>query len=413
MSSPSRDTGPIEFVSKADRRAAKAAARNAARTAAHASSADGTPASGPDTAAGATGSGPASPASKPGSGRRDRAGKPASRWSPLFGGLSVIGVIALFVGWLLIAPTLRGLLIGFACDVTACSAAGMTTAGWLVVAAPAAAMLLIGVSWQRAGRTARRVMIGFAALTWLVASLVIPGRGKDLSDILTGPGSGQLGGGILWALGGAGAALAFLFLLVFVGRAVPAVDRHYNTVAVAGITAIIVGALPLAIDAAEPTYTRAAEIFPAVLTMNGDTLTRTELGDERGCASVLPDDTLLDRHGCIVTVRASYMTDDSDAVAVFRAVLYRDDETADEARAGLPAGLAPVGAPGGAVAIFSTTGPWVLVSAGAHDNGRDVTAADRPWVLWPLRQVSYHFIGTQVGLLIDPDPTDAIRPRNP
>ncbi|BCJ72312.1 hypothetical protein CS0771_18560 [Catellatospora sp. IY07-71] len=409
MSSPSRDTGPIEFVSKADRRAAKAAAKAAAQAA----KSGGSTASGVAGAGGTPGSGPAAPGGRPGSGPASRAGKPASRWAPLFGGLSVIGVIGAFVAWFLIAPTLRRLLIGFACDVTACSAAGMTTAGWLVVAAPASAMLLIGVSWQRAGRTARRVMIGFAVLTWLVAMLVIPGRGKDLSDILTGPGSAQLGEGILWALGGAGAALAFLFLLVFVGRAVPAVDRRYNTVAVAGIAAMIVGALPLAIDAAEPTYARAAEVFPAVLKMNGDTLTRTELGDERGCDGVLPDDTLLDRHGCIVTVRASYMTDDSDAIAVFRAVLYRDDETADEARAGLPAGLAPVGAPGGAVAIFSTTGPWVLVSAGAHDNGREVTAADRPWVLWPLRQVSYHFIGTQVGLLIDPDPTDAIRPRNP
>ncbi len=409
MSSPSRDTGPIEFVSKADRRAAKAAAKAAASAA----KAGDSPASGVDGAGGTPGSGPAAPGGKPGSGRATRAGKPASRFAPLLGALSVLGVIGAVVAWFLIAPTLRGLLIGFACDVTACSAAGMTTAGWLVVAGPAAAMLLIGVSWQRAGRTARRVMIGFAVLTWLVAMLVIPGRGKDRSDILTGPGSGQLGDGILWALGGAGAALAFLFLLVFVGRAVPAIDRRYNTVAVAGITAMIVGALPLAIDAAEPTYTRAAEIFPAVLTMNGDTLTRTELGDERGCDGVLPDDALLDRHGCIVTVRASYITDDSDAIAVFRAVLYRDDETADEARAGLPRGLVPLGSPDGAVSVFSTNGPWVLVTGAGHRDGQPVTAADRSWVLWPLRQVSYHFIGTQVGLLIDPDPTDAIRPHTP
>lgn len=389
MSSPAKDPGPIEYARKADRRAAARAA--AAATASKNAPAKNAPANGPAQ-------------------QRPKRSKRADAW---FGVLAIVGLIGLFAAYGLLGQAVRDALLGFVCEATRCSAAGMTTYGWLIVAAPAAAMLAIGVLWQRTGRTGRRVLIGFAVLAWLHAMLVVPGRGRDLSDLLTGPGSSQVGGGILWALGGAGAALAFLLLLVLAGRVVKPIDRHYNTVAVVGIAALVAAALPLAIRDAEPTYTRAAEVFPAVLKMNGDTLTRTELGDERGCDGVLPDDALLNRHGCIVTVRASYTTDDSDAVAVFRAVLYRDDETADAARAGLRAELAPAGAPAGAATVFSTSGPWVLLGGAGHADGRAITSAERSWVLWPLRQVSYHFIGTQVGLLIDPDPTDAIRPRTP
>ncbi|MEV4413020.1 hypothetical protein [Catellatospora sp. NPDC049609] len=398
--SSSPDPGPIEYTRKADRRAAKLAAQAAARAAAQTRLER---AATPDQ----DGTDPAAPVA----GRNGR--KPAAKGSALGGVLAVLGIIGLFVAYFLFAPTGRRILLGFACDVTACSAAGMTTTGWLIVAAPAASMLLIGVLWRRADRIGRGAMVAFAVLSWLVAMLVVPGRGRDLADILKGPGSEQVGDGILWGLGGAGAALAFLFLLVFVGKAIPVVDRHYNTVAVIGIAALMVAALPLAIRAADPTYTRAADVFPAVLRMNGDTLTRTALSDRRGCDGVLPDDALLNRDGCFVTVHAAYTTDDSDAVAVLRAVLYRDDESADDARARLSSGMDPVGANGDVVTVFSTTGPWVLVGAAGHADGRTVTADERNWVLWPLRQVSYHFIGTQVGLLIDPDPTDEIRPRTP
>ena len=36
-----------------------------------------------------------------------------------------------------------------------------------------------------------------------------------------------------------------------------------------------------------------------------------------------------------------------------------------------------------------------------HGDGRAIAQEERTWLLWPLRQVSYQFIGTQVGLLIE------------
>ncbi|MEU8079468.1 hypothetical protein AB0B31_28990 [Catellatospora citrea] len=372
MSSPLPDTGPVERVGRKARR--RAAAIEAVRS------------------------------SGKGSG---------SRFGWLWGLLAVLTVAALFVTYIALGGHVRATVLGFACYVSGCSAAGMTTTGWLVVAAPAAVLIAAGVYWRKLGRSGRIGLGSTAAVVYLIVVTFVPGRGRDLSDLLKGPGSDAVADGLLWGLGGAGAALLFMLGLVFVGRAVPAVERRFNTIALTGAMVLVVAALPVAIAKSDPTWVRATEIFPAELTMNGDRLTRTSVDDIRGCDGVLPDDALLNRSLCYLTVRASYTTDDSDAVATFRAVLYADDETADEVRAGVPRGLTPVGVTGDASTVLSTTYSWVLVGTAGHADGRTIAADERPWVLWPLRQVSYHFIGMQGGLLVDPDPDDGIRPRTP
>lgn len=327
--------------------------------------------------------------------------------------LVVVGIAAAFVTYIALGGYVRSTVLGFACYVSGCSAAGMTTTGWLIVAAPAAVMLVTALFWRKLSKAGRIGLGSTAAVVYLVVITFIPGRRRDLSDLIKGPGSDAVADGILWGLGGAGAALLFMLLLVFVAKAVPAIERRYNTVALAGAVVLVVAALPVAIAKSDPTWVRATDSFPAELTMNGDRLTRTSVGEIRGCDGVLPDDALLNRKLCYLTVYASYTTDDSDAVATLRAVLYADDEAADEVRDGLPGGTTPVGVTGEVRTVLSTTYSWVLVGTAGHADGQTIAVDERPWVLWPLRQVSYHFIGVQGGLLIDPDPEDEIRPRTP
>ncbi|WP_155374310.1 hypothetical protein [Catellatospora vulcania] len=367
MSKPTSGSGPIEYVGKADRRAASQAA---------------------------------------GSRRSSRSG---CLWTLLV----VIGFFGAVIAYIRLGGHVRAALLGFACDLSACSAAGMTVAGWLIVTTPAAMLLLVAALWNRLAKRGRVALGTATAVVGLVAFTFFPGHKRDLSDLVKGPGSEAVDGGILWALGGAGAVLLFLLVLVFVGRAVPAVDRHYNTVALVGAVVLMAAVLPPATSRSEPTWVRAADVFPAELTMNGDHLVRVAATEQRGCDGVLPDDKLLNLRNCYLTVRATFTTDDSDAVATLRAVLYADDETADEVRDGLPRGITPVGVTGDSITVLSTTYSWVLVGAAGHADGRTIAADERPWVVWPLRQVSYHFIGVQGGLLIAPDPSDEIRPRTP
>ncbi|GAA1404246.1 hypothetical protein [Catellatospora coxensis] len=372
MSSPLPESGPVEHVGrKARRRAAAIEAVEASRK----------------------GSGP--------------------RFAGLRSLLVVLGVAAAFVTYIALGGHVRSTVLGFACYLSGCSAAGMTTTGWLIVAAPAAVMLVTALFWRKLGRAGRIALGSTAAVVYLVVITFVPGRRRDLSDLIKGPGSDAVADGIMWALGGAGVALLFMLVLVFVAKAVPAVERRYDTVALAGAVALMVAALPVAITKSDPTWVRAAEVFPTELTMNGDRLVRASVGETTGCDGVLPDDALLNKRLCYLTVRASYTTDDSDAVATLRAVLYADDEAADEVRAGLPRGTTPVGVTGEVRTVLSTTYSWVLVGTAGHADGRSVAVDERPWVLWPLRQVSYHFIGVQGGLFIDPDPDDEIRPRTP
>ncbi|HEY0698377.1 MAG TPA: hypothetical protein VGD43_11275 [Micromonospora sp.] len=51
-------------------------------------------------------------------------------------------MVSVVAGHVLLGSPARSALIGFACEVTVCSAPGMVTAGWLIVALPAGATIL-------------------------------------------------------------------------------------------------------------------------------------------------------------------------------------------------------------------------------------------------------------------------------
>ncbi|GHJ50057.1 hypothetical protein Cs7R123_73990 [Catellatospora sp. TT07R-123] len=340
-------------------------------------------------------------------------GRAPERFGWLWGLAGFAGVAGVIAAYVLFGASARAALLGFACDVTACSTVGMTAAGWLVVSLAAVALPAVGLCWARSGPIARRALAAAAVAAVALPLLFLPGRRRSMSDMISGPGADQFGSGFMWALGGIGAVIAALLVLAAVSGKARAVNRNFNAIAGVLGAALMVAALPVAVANTYPTYVRADEIFPAVLTMNGDTLTRTSASDQRGCDGVLPDDALLNRENCYLTVRAAFTTDDSDAVVTFRAVLYRDDETADAVRAGLPSGMDLAETTGDASTTFSTNGPWVLLGSAAHADGHEVGTGERNWVLWPLRQVSYHFIGAQAGIFIDPDPKDEIHPRTP
>ncbi|MFD1323888.1 hypothetical protein [Micromonospora sonneratiae] len=355
--------------------------------------------------------------------RRRQRGKPdgsadghrptGSRRSGLWGIAVILGVLAGIVGLAFFGPTGRVVLIGFACEVTACSAAGMTVAGWLLIALPAASVAMVGLFWSRLGRAARVAVMLLVVPTVAAAYMFSPGRRTPFDDLLIGPGGGQFGDGIIWAVGALGVALAMWLIAAVVSSRVPVVNRRFRAI-VAGITVVaVVLALPVAISRADPTYVRATEIFPTTITMNGDTLTRTMARDQRGCDRVLPDDDLLNRRNCFLTMHVGFTTDDSDAVVTFRAVLYRDDATADQVRDIVPDRTVPVGVTGDSITVMSTTREWLLIGTVAHADGRPISQPERGWVMWPLRQVSYYFIGSQVGLMVEPDPKDGIAPRTP
>lgn len=338
------------------------------------------------------------PAEKP---RRSRGG-----WvDGVLGIVAIVGAIGCFVVY---GDDVRLGVLDLACEVTGCSAGGMVAAGWLVVALPALIMAITLVAWPRLPKTGRRIMIILAVPAFALVLFFIPGRRRDLDDMIKGTGADQFIEGLLWALGGLGATLVALFVMAFLARKVPAVEARYNTIAGVVAVLLVAAALPVAIANTGSTFVQAEKIFPPVLSMNGDTLTRTGMADQRGCDGVLPDDSLLNRENCVLTVRATYITDDSDAVATLRAVLYGSDEAADRVRDGLTSAKNP-----SVIEVYSTTFSWLLAGTAAHADGRAVTAEERPWVLWPLRQVSYHFIGVQGGIFIDPDPKDEIRPRTP
>ncbi|MDI1459721.1 hypothetical protein QEZ54_01950 [Catellatospora sp. KI3] len=343
---------------------------------------------------------------------RDRA-KPGNRSGWVGGLLAIVGILGVIAAYGFFGGAARAALLGFACEATACSMVGMTTAGWLIIALPMALLVTVTLIWKTAGRIERRALGALAAVASALPMLFLPGRRRSMSDMISGPGSDQFGSGFMWALGGIGATILVLLAFAAVSAKVPLVNRRFNLFAGVAAAVLMAAALPVAVANTYPTYVHAAEIFPDVLTMNGDTLTRTSAADQRGCDGVLPDDALLNSENCFLTVRASFTTDDSDAVVVFRAVLYGDDETADAVRAALPRGLDLADTSGDATTIFSTNGPWVLLGSAAHADGHPIATAERNWVLWPLRQVSYHFIGAQGGIFIDPDPTGEVHPRNP
>lgn len=336
-----------------------------------------------------------------------------SRLGWLWSLLAIGGLIGAFVGLNLIGPVVRAAILGAACDASMCSQAGMTAAGWALVTVPLALAASCAAYLGKLPKAGRIALVAVTLVVAAVAVTFVPGRRRSMDDLVQGPGADQFINGVVWALGGGAVALVLLFLLVFAAKRVPWLERRYNPVAAVVVGVVLAASLPVGVANADPTWLRAAEIFPERLEMNGDVLTRTSIADRRGCAGLLPDDALLARENCIMTVLATFTTDDSDAVVTFRAVLYMTFDAAVAVKDGVPDGAGLVGAPTESITVVSRTHSWVLVGNAAHADGRAITADERSWVLWPLRQVSYHFIGAQAGIFIDPDPKDDIRPRTP
>ncbi|MCP2322985.1 hypothetical protein HDA40_001492 [Hamadaea flava] len=335
-----------------------------------------------------------------------RSPKKPSRFAVLGGIAGILGFMAALAAYAMLGRVVPSTIAAYACDATACSTEGMVVAGWLVIALPAVLIGATAATAKHVDRTTRRILITLSVLAGLVALMFIPGRHRDMSDVVQGPGADQFIDGMGWALGALGASVAVALLLAMIGRKAPAVERHYSVVLGVAAAVLLLAAAPVAIAKTGPGSMSAEDVFPAVLEMNDDILTRTAVGDQRGCTGVLADESLLNRENCVLTLHAAYRTDDSDAVASLWAVLYLDDDTADSVRDGLPKVTSDT-----ALTVFSTSRSWVLVGISEHADGATITSTDRPWVMWPLRQVAYRFIGYQGGLLIDPDPGDDIHPR--
>jgi hypothetical protein len=333
-----------------------------------------------------------------------------SGWWPLLYITVILGVVGarFFLG-----GQLRSTLTGFACDVTACSAPGMVTAGWLIVVLPITVVPVTALLWARVGLISRVALAIATGISVGVATLFIPTKRQSLSDLMSGPAGGQLADGITWAGGAVGVTVASMIIMALLSNWIPAVKARFSPIATALAAVLMVTALPLAISNAYPTLVTATEIFPAILTMNGDTLTRTAAADQRGCDGVLTDDALLNDRHCLLTVRVGFTTDDSDATVTFRAVLYFDEDTADAVQAALPDRVTPVGAGDAQITTVSSFNEWLLIATATHADNRPIEKDERSWVLWPVRQVAYYFIGAHGGLFIDPDPKDGIAPRTP
>lgn len=326
---------------------------------------------------------------------------------PWLGIAYVVAIIALVI----VAKWVRGWLIALSCDATTCSTTAMSTAGWLLLVLPAA-LIAVGIVWGRRLPSWARVSVwAVAVLCGLAVFEFMPGKHSDWYDYAIGLGGDQFVRALRWTVAGFLLAGVIVGLAYWVGGKLTMLRRRFAVTAAVITVAVVGAALPWSISRAYPTAVSSAENFPAVLQMNDDTLTLTAAGDRRGCDGVLADAAPLGAHHCRRTIWATYTTDDSDAVATVRAVLYYDEDDAAEVRDGIRDGAAAAGTSGDTITVVSKSSYWVLVGTAGHADGHAIASDERAWVLWPLRQATYHFIGMQVGLLIDPDPEDEIHPR--
>ncbi|NES16823.1 MULTISPECIES: hypothetical protein [Micromonospora] len=321
--------------------------------------------------------------------------------------LAFIGYVVLRVA---VGDELRTRVDEQACALTGCTGTGMAVAGWLLIALPALWAATTVRLWSGLSRPARvaAVLVGLAL--GLVAWVHVPGRHSSLAEILAGPAAAALATGIRWA--GIAVALAAVAAVTVAGRRPNRrADDGRGPRPVAALVAVtLLGSLAVAVARAEPAPVTLATALPErTFRSAGDTLSRTAGRDLRGCAGLLVDDRLLE--GCVRTVRASYTTDDSDAVVHLAAVLFPSEQRARERRGALRRDVGSTGVPGDVITVSSTTGSWVLLTSVGHADGRRVVEADRGHLLWAAKQVAYRFIGRQVGLLVAPAPADGIGPR--
>ncbi|MEV0395093.1 hypothetical protein [Polymorphospora rubra] len=328
----------------------------------------------------------------------------------------LLAIVALIGGPILagvFAVPIRTTVVSAACRITACSGAGMVTAGWLVIALPLLILITGLLLGRRAGRIGQAALIVAGILAGLLALVFVPGRGSSFASIMrdAGAGADQMATGIRWGLLGLLAAgILVMAALMLAQRLRRPAGPDTATVAVVALVA----ALGVAWVRATPTYLAAADVFSEpTFTIGGNTLTRQSSADRRGCAGVLPDDGPLERAPCIRTLHVTFTTDDSDALVNFRAVLYSSNDDARAVREALPDRLAPADAHGDVRTVFSVGGSWLLIGAVGHADGRPIQVADRGWLLWALKCVTYRFLGVQSGIGVEPTPENGIGPRRP
>lgn len=370
MASRQRDPGPIEYRKTRVQRRAERAARTAERPA------------------------------------RKRRGE------GFLGVLIVLGILGVPITAGLFAVPIRTSVGNLACAATACSAGGMTTAGWLVVILPPLVVATILLTWRRAGRVGRTALVAAGILVCVPAMTFIPGRGKTFDSVLrsVGAGADQFATGLRWGLLGLLATGVLVFGAV---KSAQRLGRPARPISAVVAVVAMLAALGVAWGRATPTYLTAADVFPEPgFTSAGDTLSRGGTADQRGCAGIFADDALLNRARCVRTLRVTFTTDDSDAVVDFRAVLYLNRDAARAVRNGLPDGVLPVDVDGSVRTVYSVSNSWLLLGVVGHADGRQIETEDRGWLLWALKCVAYRFMSVQSGFSVEPSPQDGIGPRN-
>jgi hypothetical protein len=238
----------------------------------------------------------------------------------------------------------------------------------------------------------------------------MPGKHSDWYDYAIGLGGDQFVRALRWTVAGFLLAGVVVGLAYWVGGKLTVVRRRFAVTAAVITIAVVGAALPWSISRAYPTAVSSAENFPAVLQMNDDTLTLTAAGDRRGCDDVLADPAPLGAHHCRRTIWATYTTDDSDAVATVRAVLYYDEDDAAEVRDGIRDGAAAAGTSGDTITVVSKSSYWVLVGTAGHADGHAIAVDERGWLMQVLRRATPLFSHALLWLPLDPDPPEEIIP---
>ncbi|MEH1016574.1 hypothetical protein V6U90_26165 [Micromonospora sp. CPCC 206060] len=338
-----------------------------------------------------------------------RSPAPATRRpSAPFGVFLLVAVLGTIVLAVVLRDPLSGRIREIACVVTGCTGTGMATAGWLVISLwlfYAVGMLL---AFPRLGIPARivAVLVG-CALTVPVLTFTPGKRGRSLANIVDGVGAEAFKTGVRW--GFASVALALVAALLVSRERSRSVRQAFG----AGLVVVFsLAMLGVAVVRAEPVRMTAAQTVPEpTFTAAGDTLRRGAARDLAGCAGVLPDDTLLD--GCLRTVRASWTTDDSDAVVHLAAVFFPGYPRVHDALRRIPDGLGQTGVDGPVLTRVEGSAHWLLLTSVGHADRRPIAAADQGHLRWAVEQVTHRFIGTYLDQPYEPEPENGIGPRTP
>jgi hypothetical protein len=165
-----------------------------------------------------------------------------------------------------------------------------------------------------------------------------------------------------------------------------------------------------AMTRAEPAQPPPAALFGPTVLVNKDTLTRTSVDERDGCDDILADADPL--RGCLRTAEFGFTTDDSDAVIRFSAVLFVDNDGAWEAWGGIRGDARPAGVDGDTIVVPQVTGAWLTVATVRHADGRAITEAEKPWLLWPAAQLRYAFArAIDYSLATEPEPSVSVAPK--